>query len=210
MRIALALLLSVGTGLDARMSLFPAPLNAAAVVARQAPARTPDVHFVPTPTAVVDGMLKLADVKASDVVYDLGSGDGRIVIAAAQKFGARGVGIELDRRLVSEANKKARKAGVADKVTFLSTDLFTADISEATVVTLYLLPSINLRLQPKLMRELKPGTRICLAQVRHGRLEAGTGTDGPRCAPVPLDNSFQGSPGSGLNAGGGTRRFEAA
>ena len=105
-------------------------------------------------------MLKLANVTASDVVYDLGSGDGRIVIAAAQKFGARGVGIELDRQLVNEANKKARKAGVADKVTFLSVDLFKADISEATVVTLYLLPSINLRLQPKLMRELKPGTRI--------------------------------------------------
>ena len=161
MRIVLALLLLLGTGIYAPISLFRAPLNTAvAVVAGQAPARTPDVHFVPTPTAVVDGMLKLADVKASDVVYDLGSGDGRIVIAAAQKFGARGVGIELDRQLVSEANKKARKAGVADKVTFLSTDLFKADISEATVVTLYLLPSINLRLQPKLMRELKPGTRI--------------------------------------------------
>jgi hypothetical protein len=143
------------------ISLFHAPLNTAVpVVAGQAPARTPDVHFVPTPTAVVDAMLKLANVKASDVVYDLGSGDGRIVIAAAQKFGARGVGIELDRQLVSEANKKAREAGVADKVAFLSTDLFKADISEATVVTLYLLPSINLRLQPKLMRELKPGTRI--------------------------------------------------
>ena len=126
----------------------------------QAPARTPDVHFVPTPTAVVDAMLKLANVTARDVVYDLGSGDGRIVIAAAQKFGARGVGIELDPQLVDQANKNARKAGVADKVTFLSVDLFKADISQATVVTLYLLPSINVRLQPKLMRELKPGTRV--------------------------------------------------
>ena len=161
MRIVLALLLLLGTGIHAPVSLFRAPLNAAVpAAAAQAPARTPDVHFVPTPTAVVDGMLKLANVTASDVVYDLGSGDGRIVIAAAQKFGARGVGIELDRQLVSEANKKAREAGVADKVTFLSTDFFKADISEATVVTLYLLPSINLRLQPKLMRELKPGTRI--------------------------------------------------
>ena len=125
----------------------------------QAP-RTPDVHFVPTPTAVVDAMLKLANVTASDLVYDLGSGDGRIVIAAAQKFGARGVGIELDPQLVDQANKNARKAGVTDKVTFLSADLFKADLSQATVVTLYLLRSINLRLQPKLMRELKPGTRV--------------------------------------------------
>ena len=161
LRIVLALLPSIGMGLQAPAFSFPAPPAVAApVVSGQAPARTPDVHFVPTPTAVVDAMLKLANVTSSDVIYDLGSGDGRIVITAAQKFGARGVGIELDRQLVSEANKKARKAGVADKVTFLSTDLFKADISEATVVTLYLLPSINLRLQPKLMRELKPGTRI--------------------------------------------------
>ena len=162
MRIALALLLSLSTSLHARISPFRAPLGAATTVAvaEQTRAPTPDVHFVPTPTAVVDAMLELANVTSSDVVYDLGSGDGRIVIAAAQKFGARGVGIELDTQLVSEAKKKARKAGVADKVTFISTDLFKADISEATVVTLYLLPSINLRLQPKLMRELKPGTRI--------------------------------------------------
>ena len=161
LRIVLALLPFIGMGLQAPAFSFPAPLAAAApVVSGQTPARTPDVHFVPTPTAVVDAMLKLANVTSSDVIYDLGSGDGRIVISAAQKFGARGVGIELDRQLVNEANKKARKAGVADKVTFLSTDLFKADISEATVVTLYLLPSINLRLQPKLMRELKPGTRI--------------------------------------------------
>jgi hypothetical protein len=161
MRIVVALLLSLGTGLHGRILSFRAPLRAATPnAAGQAPARTPDVHFVPTPTAVVDAMLKLANVTASDVVYDLGSGDGRIVIAAAQKFGARGVGIELDRQLVNEANKKARKAGVAEKVTFLSVDLFKADISEATVVTWYLLPSINLRLQPKLMRELKPGTRM--------------------------------------------------
>jgi Methyltransferase domain len=161
LRIVLALLPSIGMGMQAPVTSFPSPPAVAApVVSGQAPPRTPDVHFVPTPTAVVDAMLKLANVTSSDVIYDLGSGDGRIVITAAQKFGARGVGIELDRQLVSEANKKARKAGVADKVTFLSTDLFKADISEATVVTLYLLPSINLRLQPKLMRELKPGTRI--------------------------------------------------
>ncbi len=153
-RIALVLFLSLGAAPHARSF----PLGSPPVMA-QAP-RTPDVHFVPTPTAVVDAMLNLANVTANDVVYDLGSGDGRIVIAAAQKFGARGVGIELDRQLVNEANKNARKAGVADKVKFLSVDLFKADISEATVVTLYLLRSINLRLQPKLMRELKPGTRV--------------------------------------------------
>ncbi len=165
-RIALVLFLSLGAAPHAR--LFPLgspPVELVAssfrrtVTASQAP-RTPDVHFVPTPTAVVDAMLELANVTASDVVYDLGSGDGRIVIAAARKFGARGVGIELDPQLVNQANRNARKAGVADKVSFLSADLFNVDISEATVVTLYLLRSINLRLQPKLMRELKPGTRV--------------------------------------------------
>jgi ribosomal protein L11 methylase PrmA len=105
-------------------------------------------------------MLSLAHVTAADVVYDLGSGDGRIVIAAAQKFGARGVGIELDPTLVKTATDRARKAGVADKVTFRQEDLFRADLSDATVVTLYLSQSINFRLEPKLMKELKPGTRI--------------------------------------------------
>lgn len=119
-----------------------------------------DIHFVPTPDAVVDAMLELGQVTASDVIYDLGSGDGRIVIAAAQKFGARGVGIELDPALVKAANERARKAGVADRVTFLQADLFKTDLSEATVVTLYLSDSINFRLRPKLLRELKPGARV--------------------------------------------------
>ena len=122
--------------------------------------RPPDVMFVPTPPEVVDAMLKLANVTASDVVYDLGSGDGRIPIAAAKEYGARGVGIDLDPRRVREANENAKAAGVDDRVKFLNEDLFTADIHEATVVTLYLLASLNSKLMPKLMRELRPGTRI--------------------------------------------------
>jgi precorrin-6B methylase 2 len=126
----------------------------------QAPARQPDVIYVPTPPEVVDAMLKLANVKAGDVVYDLGCGDGRIVITAAQKYGARGVGIDIDPQRIKEATANAQKAGVTDRVKFMETDLFETNISEANVVTLYLLPSLNLKLQPKLMRELKPGTRI--------------------------------------------------
>lgn len=126
----------------------------------QPPQRTPDIHYVPTPTEVVDAMLTLARITPGDVVYDLGSGDGRIPITAAQKYGARGVGIELDRELVAMAIDNAKKAGVAGRVTFRQGDLFQTDLSEATVVTLYLSPSVNLRLRSKLMRELRPGTRI--------------------------------------------------
>jgi predicted RNA methylase len=105
-------------------------------------------------------MLQLADLKASDVVYDLGSGDGRIVITAAKKYGARGVGVEIDPQLVKTATENAAAAGVSDRVRFVNENLFTADIHEASVVTLYLLQSINERLRPKLVRELKPGTRV--------------------------------------------------
>jgi SAM-dependent methyltransferase len=129
-------------------------------LAQSATAPTPDIHFVATPNAVVEAMLNIAHVTSSDIVYDLGSGDGRIVIAAAQKYGARGVGIELDPKLIEVANARARKAGVADKVRFAQADLFKADLSEATVVTLFLSPSINMRLQPVFRRQLKPGTRI--------------------------------------------------
>ena len=125
-----------------------------------APTRTPDVIFVPTPQEVVDAMLKLAKVTSSDVVYDLGSGDGRILIAAAKTYGASGVGIDIDPERVREATANAHSSGVGDKVTFRTEDLFTADIFPATVVTLYLSPSVNSRLAPKLMRELKPGTRV--------------------------------------------------
>lgn len=124
------------------------------------PQRTPDVVYVPTPQAVVDAMLELAHVTAADVVYDLGSGDGRIPVTAAQKYGARGVGIDIDLKRIEEATENAKLAGVVNKVTFRQQDLFTANISEATVVTLYLLPSLNEKLMPKLKKELKPGTRV--------------------------------------------------
>src|SRR6476469_3743369 len=106
---------------------------------------TPDIHYVPTSNGVAEAMLKLAGVTAADTVYDLGSGDGRIVIAAAKKFGARGVGVELDADLVKTARKNAEAAGVADRVTFLQQDLFKTDLSDATVVTLYLSNSVNMR-----------------------------------------------------------------
>jgi len=119
-----------------------------------------DVPFVPTPHEVVEEMLRLANVGKNDVVYDLGCGDGRIVIAAAQKFGARAVGVDIDPERIRESNENARQAGVTDRVKFLQQNFFETDLSEATVVTLYLLPEVNLRLRPKLLRELKPGTRI--------------------------------------------------
>jgi precorrin-6B methylase 2 len=120
----------------------------------------PDVAYIPTPQPVVEAMLEAADVKETDVVYDLGSGDGRIVITAAKKYRARGVGIELDPALVKKATENAAAAGVADRVRFITANVFDADIREASVVTLYLLQSINERLRPRLVRELKPGTRV--------------------------------------------------
>jgi SAM-dependent methyltransferase len=119
-----------------------------------------DVPFFPTPMPVVTEMLRTANVSAEDMVYDLGCGDGRIVIAAARDFGARGVGIDIDPLRVWEATLEAEKAGVVDRVRFLEGDIFKADIHEATVVTLYLLPSVNLQLRPKLLRDLRAGTRI--------------------------------------------------
>src|SRR4029434_4475645 len=136
------------------LAAFVAPSSA------QQPLRSPDVIFVPTPQEVVDAMLKLAKVTKSDVVYDLGSGDGRIPITAAKTYGARGVGIDIDPQRIKEATENLKTAGVGDKVKFLNQDLFTTNISEATVVTLYLLPSLNLKVLPKLNAELKPGTRI--------------------------------------------------
>lgn len=130
------------------------------LVAQARGAIQPDVIYVPTPQPVVDAMLELADVKRTDVVYDLGSGDGRILIAAAKKYGARGVGIEIDPSLVKQARENAAAAGVSDRVRFVTGNLYTADLRDATVVTLYLLQSINERLRPKLVRELKPGARI--------------------------------------------------
>jgi cyclopropane fatty-acyl-phospholipid synthase-like methyltransferase len=133
------------------------------------PARSPDVIFVPTPQSVVEAMLKMAAVKQGDIVYDLGSGDGRIPITAVQKFGAaRAIGIDIDPQRIKEANENAQKAGVTDKVKFLNQDLFTSDFREATVVTLYLLDSLNEKLRPKLLEELKPGTRIVSHAFRMG------------------------------------------
>jgi len=129
-------------------------------LAQQKPLRAPDVPFDPSPRHVVDQMLKLADVHRGDVVYDLGCGDGRIVIAAAQQFGARGVGIDIDPQRIEESRENARKAGLLNRVTFRNEDLFEADIAEATVVTLFLWPEVNLKLRPKLLRDLKPGTRV--------------------------------------------------
>lgn len=122
--------------------------------------RPKDVPYVPTPQTVVNAMLELAQVDKNDVLYDLGSGDGRIPITAAQKYGTRGVGIDIDPERIQEANANAKKAGVTDQVQFIQQDLFKTDFSEATVVTLYLLPEVNLKLRPKLLQELKPGTRI--------------------------------------------------
>jgi SAM-dependent methyltransferase len=124
--------------------------------------RPPDVIFVPSSDAVIDAMLKIAAVTRADVLYDLGCGDGRIVVTAAARYGARGVGIDIDPQRIAEANARAREAGVADKVRFFVGDIFSDEvkIGDATVVTLYLLPSLNERLRPKLFRELRPGTRV--------------------------------------------------
>ena len=140
------------------MAAMAAP--SAAQQAAPAQLRSPDVIFVPTPQEVVDAMLKLAKVGPNDVVYDLGSGDGRIPITAAKTYGARGVGIDIDPQRIREATENLKTSGMGDKVKFLNQDLFTTPIGEATVVTLYLLPSLNLKLLPKLNAELKPGTRI--------------------------------------------------
>jgi len=138
--------LAVSTGAVARLA--------------DAQSRVPDVRFVATPPEVVDAMLTAARVTSADIVYDLGSGDGRIVIAAAKQYGARGVGIEINPQLVAESNASARAAGVSHLVQFIQGDLFTADFSAASVVVLYLSPALNERIKPRLLRELRPGTRV--------------------------------------------------
>jgi SAM-dependent methyltransferase len=122
--------------------------------------RAPDVHYEPTSPDVVEVMLRLANVKAGEVVYDLGCGDGRIVIAAVREFGARGVCVDIDPQRIAESQENARAAGVADHIRFLNQDLFVTDVSEAAVVMLFLSPALNLKARPKLLRELKPGTRV--------------------------------------------------
>lgn len=134
-------------------------------------AAEPDVIFVPTPPAVVDTMLEMAGVRDGDVLYDLGSGDGRIPVTAAKKFDLRAVGIDIDPQRIKEARENAASAGVEDRVTFRQEDLFKADFSEATVVTLYLLNTLNEKLRPRLLAELKPGTRIVSHAFRMGDWE---------------------------------------
>jgi len=116
--------------------------------------------YAETDLNAVVRMLKLAGATSNDVIYDLGCGDGRFVITAARQFGARGVGIDIDAALIKGARESAQRAGISDRVRFVEADLFTADISEATIVTLYLGPQLNLKLRPKLVKDLKPGTRI--------------------------------------------------
>lgn len=137
--------------------------------AAERPARKLDVWYVPTPHEVVDRMLLMADVKALDVVYDLGCGDGRMVIAAAKKYGVRGVGVDLDPARIREAQANAKEAGVEELVTFKVADMFETDVTEATVVLLYLLPELNRRLKPKLFAELRPGARVVSHDFDMGR-----------------------------------------
>jgi len=143
-----------------RFTLAVGVFVALSVAAAQTTAPRLDVPYVPSPNPVVEGMLKLAGVQAGDTVYDLGCGDGRIVITAAKTYGARGVGVDINPERIEEARTNAKSAKVDDKVKFEENDLFKANISNATVVTLYLLPDVNARLKPKLLKELKPGTRI--------------------------------------------------
>lgn len=130
--------------------------------------RKPDVIYYPTPPETVAEMLRLANIKKGDVLYDLGSGDGRIPIAAAKQFGIRAVGIEIDPKLITEAESSALSAGVADLVRFRNEDMFRIDVSEANIVTLYLSDKLNVLLRPKLLRELRPGARIISHDFRMG------------------------------------------
>ena len=147
-------------------------LAVAALVVTNACAQTttqrPDVIFVPTPQEVVDKMLEIANVGKGDVLYDLGSGDGRIPVTAAKRFGIRATGIDIDPQRIEEANQNARKNGVTKLVQFKQEDLFKTKFSDATVVTLYLLPDLNVKLRPRLLAELKPGTRIVSHQFDMG------------------------------------------
>ena len=144
-----------------RAALFGGALAGRALAQKPEPNKYPDAApFVPAPIEIVEAMLKTAEVGPQDVVYDLGSGDGRIVIMAAQKFGAKAVGVEIDSDLVRESRERAQRAGVSGKAEFLESDLFQTDIRPATVVLMYLLPKTLAKLKPKLLAELKPGSRV--------------------------------------------------
>jgi precorrin-6B methylase 2 len=156
--VSASILLFFALSAGAQTAAQRAPQSPAAA---QKELRAPDVVFVPTPHEVVEAMLKVAKVGKGDVLYDLGSGDGRIPITAAQKYGiTRGTGIDINPERIKEANENLAKAGVGQRVRFINADLFEANLADATVITLYLLPSLNLKLLPKLLKELKPGTRI--------------------------------------------------
>ncbi|HEV2126509.1 MAG TPA: methyltransferase domain-containing protein [Chloroflexota bacterium] len=149
----LALLMSACTA-------APAPTASSDKPTVAQPLREPDVRYEPSPQPVVRAMLELAQVKEGDLLYDLGSGDGRIPITAAREHGARAVGIEIDPELVALARRNAAKAGLGNRVAFINQDMFETDLSSATVVTLFLYPDVNLKLRPKLKSELRPGTRV--------------------------------------------------
>jgi ribosomal protein L11 methylase PrmA len=168
MRILLAVAAAVFAAAPAAALDSSSPYRFLAQAQPRKPAQQPDVIYVPTPHEVVDDMLRLANVSKSDILYDLGSGDGRIAIAAAKKFGIRAVGIDIDPERIREANENARRAGVTHLVEFRQEDLFKADFREATVITLYLLPDLNVKLRPRLLDELKPGTRIVSHQFDMG------------------------------------------
>lgn len=161
MRVTSALLASL-------LLSLPAAVLAQAAAATATAERRPDVIYVPTPETVVDAMLKMAKVRKGDVLYDLGSGDGRIPIRAARQYGIKATGIDIDPVRIAEANANAKAAGVTNLVTFKQADLFTSDFSDASVITLYLLDSLNEKLRPKLLAELKPGTRIVSHDFRMG------------------------------------------
>ena len=148
--------------------VIAAPTTVIGQAQRQPASQTPDVIFVPTPQDVVEDMLRLANVRKGDVLYDLGSGDGRIAITAAKKYGVKATGIDIDPERIREATENAKKAGVTNLVQFRQENLFTADFKDATVITLYLLPDLNVKLRPKLWNELKPGTRIISHQFEMG------------------------------------------
>ena len=169
--LAICLLAFATTLVGAPRSLFAANATAklsAQRATRKKRLRKPDVIYYPTPPETVTEMLRMAQVKKGDVLYDLGSGDGRIPIAAAKEFGIRAVGIEIDPKLVKEAEDNARAAGVSDLVSFRNEDMFRIDVREATIVTLYLSEKLNVLLRPKLLSELRPGSRILSHDFRMG------------------------------------------
>jgi hypothetical protein len=164
---------------------------AAGLICSAASAAQPSVPYVPTPQAVVDRMLEIAKVTEKDYLIDLGSGDGRIVITAARKYGARGFGVDLNPERVAEANRNAEKAGVSARATFYERDLFATDLSPATVITMYLLPRVNLELRPKLL-ELKPGTRLVSHDFSMGDWRP------DRREEISVEAKYGGEPGSSI------------